>query len=415
MFDFLGSGNEEREEAVEFDEFDEWFREELRELDGFTWSDVEGKYEEIESIVDEMRENLDRLRNAELTEEIAPRLKKAGESNKKILLERLQSFVDRFETLESDGYKQAYRFLKEKTNEIESVSEKVGKSVKFVQKIHGDETRALMDSLRDFEETVEPPQRLKKAADVLSSYESVSELREDLEKKRGEIEELQERLDEEIKEKEKLEEEIEELEDSEKSEDINERKEDIDGFRSEIQQIKNKILGRISPLKRGFKKLKYFGFLSERKEMLSKYIQSPVEAVKEDEDLSFLQEAVEKLEESLSSGELDFSDDEAERLREELDKTSIEEIKEFLERWRNLEEKIHEAEDLIEDMKMDNRRSEIKSKIERKADDIEDLRSRITKEEDRIKNLQESVEETKEEIQKKVKEVLNVNLELKGI
>ncbi|MFP4115742.1 MAG: hypothetical protein ACLFTQ_00850 [Candidatus Aenigmatarchaeota archaeon] len=412
MFDFLTSGEDEREERVDFDEFEEWFVGELQELRGFEWRDVESRYGEIEGIVDEVEENLDALKREEVPEEVAPRLKKAGTSNKKVLTGRIQSFVDRFQTPEETDYRTVCQFLEDKSEEIEKVSSKVGKSVKFVKKLHRDKTENLMESLQDLEKMLQPGDKLLKVKETLSKYESLIKKHERTKDLKQNIKDIHGKLDERLKEKEELKENLRSLKESEKTEEIEEKERKVEELKSEIQKTKNAILGDISPVKRGLKKLRYFGYFSEKEGLLTKYIDSPLDAVRNDEGLSFLKSAARKLKESLKSRELDFSDDEAKRLRNELERIDLKDLENLVKRWEDLEQGIQEARESIEDLDMQGRREEIKSEIQRKEEKIEELQDRIEKEEDKLKKAKKSVEELEDEIKERVHELLKVELKL---
>lgn len=411
----LFSGEKKKEEAVEFDRFGDWFRNELEDMDGFAWSNVEGRYSEIEGSVEDLDETLDRFKGQDLPEEIAPRLKNMAESNRKVLIGQLQSFIDTFQVPDESGYADVYEFLKDKSSEIDKVSEKIKKSLMVLDKVQSEETSKIVSRMKEVEEKLDIEDDLEKTISILERYDKARKTREELKDAEMRFENLESELEEELRVREELSQKLMEVEESEESEKIKRRERDLGRKEDEIRKMEDRIRGEIAPLKRGLKKLKYFGTSTDDEKLLDMYISSPLEATRRDDDLSFLQEVVVELKEKLSSDGLDFSDEESERIKEELQDFDLGYISETLGELDELEERRGDIEDEILELDSEDIKEEIRKDLERKKEEIENLRGKIEKTERRIEDLEESLEKSSQKIEDKVEDILNIDLELEGI
>ena len=410
----LFSADEKREESVEFQDFEDWFLKEVRDSE-FGWSDVDEVYCKVEQKTESLERALNEFMGEDLSEEIAPRLKNMAESNRKVLISRLQSFLDSFEVPEEEDYRALKEFLEERSSELDEVSEKIKKSLMVLDKAQPDVTKRVVDGMKGLERVLEVDEDLVEATEVINrilSLETKVERLSKLEDKKAEVEEELNGL---LKEREKLEEDLKELEEKEKTEVIEKKERRIEEVKGKISEKEDRIRGGVSPLKRGLKKMKYFGLSGGDENLLEKYISSPVEAVKEDEDMSFLESITEDMKDKLREEELDFSEDEASRLREEVENIDLQNLKQSLDSLQDLRERREDLESSVRELRMDRKKEDLSGSVARKEDEIENVRERLDKREDEIEKLWEEIEEFKEEVEKSVEDLLDVKLELKGI
>ncbi len=410
----LFSADEKREESVEFQDFEDWFLKEVRDSE-FGSSDVDEVYCKVEQKTESLERALNEFMGEDLSEEIAPRLKNMAESNRKVLISRLQSFLDSFEVPEEEDYRALKEFLEERSSELDEVSEKIKKSLMVLDKAQPDVTKRVVDGMKGLERVLEVDEDLVEATEVINrilSLETKVERLSKLEDKKAEVEEELNGL---LKEREKLEEDLKELEEKEKTEVIEKKERRIEEVKGKISEKEDRIRGGVSPLKRGLKKMKYFGLSGGDENLLEKYISSPVEAVKEDEDMSFLESITEDMKDKLREEELDFSEDEASRLREEVENIDLQNLKQSLDSLQDLRERREDLESSVRELRMDRKKEDLSGSVARKEDEIENVRERLDKREDEIEKLCEEIEEFKDEVEKSVEDLLDVKLELKGI
>jgi len=410
----LFSADEKREESVEFQDFEDWFLKEVRDSE-FGWSDVDEVYCKVEQKTESLERALNEFMGEELPEEIAPRLKNMAESNRKVLISRLQSFLDSFEVPEEEDYMTLREFLKERSSELDEVSEKIKKSLMVLDKAQPDVTKRVVDGMKGLERVLEVDEDLVEATEVINRIQSLETKVERLSKLEDKKAEVEEELNGLLKEREKLEEDLKELEEKEKTEVIEKKERRIEEVKGKISEKEDRIRGGVSPLKRGLKKMKYFGLSGGDENLLEKYISSPVEAVKEDEELSFLESITEDMKDKLREEELDFSEDEASRLREEVEDIDLQNLKQSLDSLQDLRERREDLESSVRELRMDTKKEDLSGSVVRKEDEIENVRERLDKREDEIEKLWEEIEEFKEEVEKSVEDLLDVKLELKGI
>ncbi len=414
LFGFL-SDDQEREESVVFQEFEDWFYNELEGLEDLEWSDVDYIYSRIDGFVESLGNSLDRFEDTEVPDDISPRLRKMAVSNRKVLIGRLRSFIDHFEVPDEEGYSKMKRFLSEKSSELDKISDKVKKSLVVLSKAQPDATKNIVDSMKDLENRLDVDEDLERTVSVVRKYREMSEKRRRLPDLFEEKKNIERKLEDSLRERENLKNRLKNIRISEDTEAIESKKEKITDLEKRIKKQENRIRTSIAPLKRGFKKMKYFGIDGGREEMLEGYIKSPVETATRDNDLLFLRDTVGRLESSLDGNELDFSEDETQRLESELNKTDLSDIKDCIESITKLKQEIEDAEKSIESLSIEDKVSSINNKVKRKNEEIEELRQRLKKKEEEIRKINRDLGSMGDDIEKIVYDLLGVKLDLEGI
>ncbi|MFP4116899.1 MAG: hypothetical protein ACLFQ8_01190 [Candidatus Aenigmatarchaeota archaeon] len=410
----LFSSEEKREESVEFEKFEDWLSKEIEESD-FEWRNPQNSYSRIERSVEELEQALNEFMAQELPEEIAPRLKNMAESNRKVLISRLQSFIDSFEVPDEEDYITLKNFLEEKSSELDDVSEKIKKSLMVLDKAQPDVTKKVVDSMKGLEKALLVDGELVKATEIIEKIEALKDKVERLSNLQKKKKEIEEELNELLEEREELRQELDELKEKEKTEAIEEKRKKIEQVESRVDNKKDEIRGEVSPLKRGLKKMNYFGLTGDNERLLEGYISSPVEAAEEDEDITFLESIVENLMDKLNEKELDFSEEEASRLRDEVKKMDFGRLNRNLSSLQELRQRKEDLQNSVEELRMDNKKEDLSGSLNRKEEEIESTRERLDKQKNEISSMEETVNELKQEIENSVEDLLKIDLNLKGI
>lgn len=409
--DIFSSEPEEISEEVGFDEFGGWFEKRFEDS-GSSWSDLTSKYRDIEKALETVERKLNNLKSGEIPEEIAPRLLKAGKSNKKALVRQLQRFLDRFQVPEEEDIKTAAEFARGKSEDLGELSDRIQRNFLFVEKVQESEARKLLNSVSRLEDEIKPDEELLKAEKIKDLYSDLAEFREEKQVKEKKVEKLKDKLEE---AREGLEEARRDLRDAEESvptHRIEELEKKIEELEKEGDRLRNGMIQAVSPLRRGLKKLSYSGAAPEGKErLLEKYIEKPSEAVREDRRLEYLEKLRGSLGKALKEESLDFSEEEKDKIREEVESLDIERLEKLKERWRSSSGKIEDLKSDLRNLRNGIDKGKFKSKLREREGEVERLSDRIDKKVGRIKDLDRKIRSYKKDIRKEVGRLLNIDLE----
>lgn len=418
MFDSLRkllSPEETEEVEVGFGRFEDWFKEETEGMRRSLKADIEEGLGDVDGLMEGLEESLESLEGREITGDIAPRLEKMGKTNKEVLVNRLKGFVKAF-GLKTKEPEELLEEVRDASREFQELSEDIQKNLLIVQKAYENVDvlgylKKLEGKLEELEKSLQKGGFLEKSNDIKRVFSEISEARE----RKGEIVDSIEEKEREIEGKEErkneLEEELEGLEDSEDVEEIESIQGEIEGLEREVERIENRVRKSISPLKRAMKKVQYLGSSSDGG-FLERYIDSPLEAVKDDEELSSLKNIKEEVEGLLDEKGLDFEGKERDRLKEHLKGLDVPKIAEEREKISKLEGDIEEKVKERDGLDMSSRKEDIRGKIKDLGEEIRELTEEIDELEGEKKRIQQKIKEERRNIEDKVKELLNVRLEL---
>lgn len=415
MLDFLGDvlspEEESREERVLVRDFDKWLKEEVRKSEEISWEGASSRYRAVEDVLEEIRGNLKNLKQKEIPDEVESRLKKAGESNKEALVGRLEGFLDNFQFPEGGGFEGAVRFIQKKSEELDNLSDKLQSNFMFLQKVQREESQNLLNSIKKLDRKLETGANIDKIQEIKEAYSQLVSDLEKLEEIDEEIKRMKDELDGKEGTEDELQGKLEKVREREETQEIKEKKEKINELGDRRKKIKNRILQKISPLKRGLKKLNYFGTV-EKEDLLEEYIDSPFDAAKGDEDLSSLQEILNKLKNSLKEESLNFSGKERGKVERDLNRIDIGGLVDLKEEWLSLGERVEELESQIRELKTEGKRKELESKLENEKKEAEKLTERIDRKVKRREEVKEGVKDRKKNLEKMVHDLLGIKLDL---
>ncbi len=411
---FFSKDEDRGKETVRFEDFREWFMDELGDLDNFKWKDVGSRYEDIENSLFDLRDRLDTFKGKKVDRDIAPRLKNMAESNRKVLISRLQSFIDSFELPSSHDYETAHCFIEEKSRELDEVSEKIKKSLMVLDNVQPKETKNIVDALKKLEGFIGDYEVLQKVVDVLEKHNRINERLGAVEEINGDIDNMRQELNALVNEKEELQGELDDLKDSRNPDLVADKEEEMDSVDEEIRSLENSVRGNVAPFKRGFKKLGYLGVVDDV-ELLEAYVDDPAKAVNDDKDLSFLIDTVDDLNEKLGSGDLDFSSEEVGRLEDEISSFDPDVVLDHIDEIKNLRNEKEELEGSIDELNKEKEIKEMSRKLKRKNKEIDSVLERIDKKEAKRDELMDSISDTTRSIEYEVSDILDMDLDLERV
>lgn len=419
MLDFLDdilssdSGKQGREGGIEvnLEGFEDWFRGEIEDQTRF--HSTEEIKRDLEENVEKLGESLEKVRNAEVDEEMASRLESAGRSNKDVLVNRLQNFIGNFSTSETSNFLDLVRFMEEKSSELAELEEKLQKNIMFVQKLHESETRKLVDSLHDLEENLDLAKEIEERKNIREEYSEVEEILDEVEEIEDEIENMEEQLSKKEDEIRELEDKLESVQEKEPSEEIEEKENLIEKLEMDEKKMKNRIVQNISPLKRSLKKYRYHASVpGGNEDLLEKYIENPIQGAMDDDGLSFLKKVKDNLDELLETDDLGFGEDEAEKARRDLEQLDLEGLKKWKDEIDEIRDEIKDTKEGIGNLKSDEEINRIQRKTENTRKDLESLNKKIDRKIDRKEGLTDSLKERKEKLEEDVNRLLNTDLKI---
>lgn len=218
---------------------------------------------EIEEKKGKLKKNIEKLKNAKINPEAIPRLKKAVETNRRELVERLENFHNRSKFAEVTDFDEIKELTDELMEELRKTSNKTNRNFMFVGKLLKEESRALRSSLtniedvaRDFQEFLEENEEKFMFEDRIKQYlNRIKDLREEVEK--IDKEEMKKGIEEQKEKVKKAANKLEELKNGDLKKQLDEIKNEEKDFKEEKKRIETQILRELSDLRKAFKKYKY--------------------------------------------------------------------------------------------------------------------------------------------------------------
>ena len=365
---------------------------------------------------EKLKEKLDKLSAAQVTEQIDSQLFKIAMTSRK-------SFVGKVENLISGEQKDfSIHYLSEFSNsffakfrEIDAGTVSEYASIKEVFK---NESPAVIDEMKGLRKIYgEFGERLKRAELDVQPFEEIEtkiqilnqEARklENCKKDLGEIQQRNEMLK---KENEMMQKNLQSLESGEEWKNYLETKKRLEEKEGERKEVISSVVERFSSVERPLKKLNNLLQQSEgeiNKKILEKYFSSPFDAFVDDYEKKTINSALKEAERMIADKKIINEEKSLGKIREMISSgTFVQLAKE----WQKTNDEIAELNEKIESSETNKKRDEILAAISNHETEIS--QSGKEKTEQQIKNVEQDFSIHKEELRQLAKDSLNLELEL---
>ncbi len=410
FLDFFKNSPEKEIKEIELEALDEW-------ADSLVKKKLESKKPELEKIKEEiyneiktLRDNIDKLRNSELKNpDIPDRAKHIMEGNRKIYVEKTESLLNEIEF--PNDFENILEFHSAFDEYLNIFTNSTEKSYNVLQEFFVNEINVISGNLRKLDYLI--TKKMKKISEDAKLRETrelknkISEIinkkdyEERINKKISSSKKALQKMEKEKKEKTKQ---IEAIEESDEYREFLDLINEKNILEEKTEKAKKEMNDSFSILKPALKK---YERLSLKDKLIRKYLEDPVKALLEDEDLE-ITEVIDKMMESIRKGELELKEDKKNKILGNTDRFNNEYFKDFLENYNNLSKKLNELKNKIGEIKLADEIEKIKkeqslidSKIKenefeinktiKKLDEIDIGNSKKELEKDIIENIGERI------------------------
>ena len=270
--------------------------------------------------------------------------------------------------------------------------------------------KSVFNATKNFSDMVSKKKELLNPInDAEDELDSLKKNIEYIQNNKKEIDEHNKRMMELKKRLESEEENLRKLEESDEWNEFNrliERKKELD---SNISEVRVKISQNFSKIEKPLKKFQYLVKVEKEgvddKKMLNKYLDSPVDALIETENFSFINSTLERVKSNISSDKIDLKD--KDKALSDIDwmvKNNI--FEELVTKHNSMIEEMKKLEESIKEQDVNRLKSEIESRIEQSNKEIQEITTEIERNKRQIEKLEVSVQEKKTSLEKSLVELI---------
>jgi DNA repair exonuclease SbcCD ATPase subunit len=178
-------------------------------------------------------------------------------------------------------------------------------------------------------------------------------------------------------------------------------------IKEDIEELKAEFLHHFSVLEHSLKKHLKVSFEDEK--LLAKYVENPISALLEDENLDIIN-ILKKVENNILKDIIELKDKKKEKTLETINQINHEKINPFLDEYKKITEKLKKVSEKMGSCSVLDEIEKIKKKFDEKRDEIEKVKKDL---EDANKNLLDiDLNKIKKELKEKIDDFLNVDLSL---
>jgi len=418
MFKFLKklfSEPEEKEEVrgdeIKSDDIESWFKAKSDNI----FNELNVKVKDVKRRVREevlkAKDNLAILSTAKLhNPKISVKEIQFMEGNRKAYILAVNNFLRGIE-LESDDYSTLLKFCDDFGDRLERFGKSTVRPYHILQEFFANEGRNIAINIKNLDALIK---ELKgdignaKIHKVDKIKEGIAELNNKI-KQKDESENLLE--DKEkikaglIKSKEELEKERDGLLKSKEYGQLNELKADKEAALVSIREHNAKIVHAFSVMERPLRKLTRV--VLEDNELLKRYIENPVEALVNDNELK-ISGLLKKLEHNINNCTLDLKDKKREKVLETVKGLTEEFLREFINKNNVLEGKLKNFESSINENEVLKKENKLNYELSNAKDNLEKVSTEILSKEQELSKI--NILEMRKNLEKNINELLGVDV-----
>jgi len=417
MFKFLkklfSSSEEEgvKKEEIKTEELERWFKGRCDKI----FSDLDVTVNEIKGKVKEeitkTKDNLAILSTAKLhNPKISVRENQFMEGNRDSYILSVNNFLRTID-LGKENYSELLKFCDDFNLRLEKFGKSTIKSYHILQEFFAHESRNIAINIKNLhgsikelrgviEKTnIDQIDDIKKGIIELNSKIKQKEEIEKLLRDKGNVKE------ELMKNKEAIEKDIRKLIKGKEYEELNELKANKEAFLASIREHNAKIVHAFSVMERPLRKLERM--VLQDGELLGKYIENPVEALVNDNELKIFG-LLRKLEKNINNYTLDLKDKKREKVLETVKGLTEEFLREFVNKHNELNKKLEDLEQNINDSEALKRENKLNYELSNIQDNLEKVNGEILGNEQELSKI--DVEGMKDSLGKNINELLKVDV-----
>jgi len=367
--------------------------------------EFKANYKEVQMTLRNFKESLSNLEKANLNQSLDSVSLQMAISQKKSFINKMNIMISQLSKPLDLSLDSMIEYQRSSLLSVKEADERAVKEfIMFEQVFNESKTvfknfRSVFNTTKNFSDLISKKGGvLNPINDAENELGSLKKNIECIQKEKKEIDEHNKKL---IDLKKRLESEKENLKKLEESDEWNrfnrliERKRELD---SHISEVRTKIFQNFSKIEKALKKFQHLIEVGKEdiddKKMLNRYMDSPVDALIETENFSFINSTLERVKRSISSNSIDLKD--KSKALSEIDWVINHKIfEELVTRHNSMIEEMKKLEKGITEQGINKLREEIESGIEELSREAQEINTEIEKNKKQIEKLEISVQERK--------------------
>ena len=418
MFNFLKNllKIEPKKEDIPTEKLNQWFNQKTEPFYSKLNTQLIDVFGSVPEQINEIKTNITNLENASIKDEekIEPKVKQVVLGNRVNYIRVLSQFIDEVEIPQKIDYETSNNFCSKITEKLDELSKNTGKSFYTVQHLFPNQVEALAKNISNISKSAKSikavieKNKIQKIEEIKIHIQILIKSIEKKENLKQELEQIKKRMENSKKMKQENENKIEQLKESKECSEFNRLKQQRDDINIKIHSIENQIIDLFSQLIPALKKFQRITLKDDA--LIADYTENPVKTLLEDPNFKII-ELLQNMKKSILSNSIDIRDKKREKTLEKIDQIKHEELKNILSKHNQLKQ----AKDGLNNKLKSNRTmpliEEMQYKHEHHINMIEKLKKDIQETEDKIKNI--NINNIKEQLQDKIKESINFELDIK--
>jgi hypothetical protein len=384
----LFSAEQEPAEEVSLENIDEWFNKRHSSKQDFLKGQIEGINARVAQEISSTRQNIENIRNAQLrNQKIPEKAKHFMEGNRSAYMQKTGQFLESLKL--PDDISLISDFLADFDNRLEGFGKSTARSYTILTEFFGEEAARIAGNVKNIDKLISEVKeavknsKLKEMDEIKHSIAKLKNrvnhkafLEQETAKKESQAGELE-------KEKAKIEKSIGDMENSKEYKDCQLLKHRLKEIKKESSEKESEINHKFVSLERPMKK--YLRVIYSDRDMLEKYIQSPIRALTQDFGLKIVA-ILGNMKKAILDNTIELKDKQKIKAVEEIKKLDKDFLSKFLSEYAQIKKKENGISKevgsltIIDDLEKAKESLKIKSAMLEKAKkDLESLNSELGK------------------------------------
>ncbi|MCK5474797.1 MAG: hypothetical protein KAI53_05310 [Candidatus Aenigmarchaeota archaeon] len=406
---------------LNFSETDAWFESETTGFLDSINQTIKNSFEEIESSLKELNNNLENLKKAKSEESVDARAKKFARDNRIAFLIKARAFVNKINFPDAKDTLDVLEFYNALIKNTAGLLAETQKNIYFVNMLFAKETTEITSNLKSIGSVAHESQKVlqkdKNKIELISkTRKTIQETKELMHAQKCENSKTDElHLKKLRNEENEIKQELNELNDGEESSQLKQLHEQLNVLDAHAGRIKGTVLQMFSPLTKALKKYGRYGIGLDKEglKILALYIKSPFKAVLVDKDLKTLDKILENTYDLIDKGKIDLKDKQKQKTIIQIDNLkNHSELSNLLKSYEKTQKLIEDTENQIKDNGLNKKIDLAKQKLEGIENQIDNKKHAIHKRETNMRGINQNIAHNIKELETAITKISNKDVSI---
>jgi hypothetical protein len=403
---------EPKKETAKIDELPSWLDNQLRLVSTELTSKLNPIKDKIKQEIQLTKENTEKLASAELRNpNILPKEKQFMQGNREAYVKKLSLFLNSIRIPENND--EIIESCEHFENNLKNFGKSTARPYHILQNFFATESRELALNTKNLDNYMKDLKKqiidygLNKLNQLKEESKHIISLISQKTKLSSEINHLNKELEELKESRVKKEHELINFKKSEEFGRNEELKEEKTKLETELEHQKKQLWYVFTDLERPLKKFERIAF--ENQNLIKEYMTNSIKALEKDTELKIIN-ILNKLKDNVENNKLDLKDKKKEKTIESIKKLDKGFFNNFLNKYNNAKQKLDEINNKIKSGNVEEKLNETNNQIEKLNSNMDSKKRNLEYSKQEIGKI--DTDKSKQEIIKKVKEILNIELTL---